>query len=305
MQLRRLISEIPVSDVARSVAFYRDHLGFEVLHEEDDFAMLERDEQRLDVSRREGFGVKLWLVVSDIKALHEHLSGLDGVEVSDIVPRHYWVWEFELVDPDGTRLMVVQPPPAPGLDIPEIFEAIVEGDEDGVAEAISEDRMSAIETTGPYWGWVQRSDWSTIQVAAGAGTPYILEMVLEAGADPTGGERPDPTWWSPIHFAALRNPDLVDRLIQAGATVDACTAAAMGWLDKLEGLALDNGSGDASPLHFAAGRGQAAAVEWLLKQDGVTADSTDGYYGMTPWEWAGWAGDDADAVRALLPEPAE
>ncbi len=299
MHLRRLIPEIPVANVARSVSFYRDHLGFDVLHEEAEFAMLELDEQRLDVCQRDGYGVKLWLVVSDIKRLHERLSALDGVVLSDIVPRRYWVWEFEIADPDGTRLMIVQPPPAPGLDIPEIFEAIVEADEDAVAEALAKDRAAALGAVGPYWGWIQRADWTTIQVVAGAGTAYILEMVLEAGADPTGGERPDETWWSPIHFAALRNPELVERLIAAGVEVDACTAAAMGWLEQLTGLPLQKGSGGATPLHFAAGRGQVAAVEWLLEH-GADSTARDAYYGMTPSAWSRWAGAQRAAVSALL-----
>jgi catechol 2,3-dioxygenase-like lactoylglutathione lyase family enzyme len=37
------VPALPSADVARSVAFYRDRLGFEVVHEEDGFASLRRD----------------------------------------------------------------------------------------------------------------------------------------------------------------------------------------------------------------------------------------------------------------------
>ena len=301
MHLRRLIPEIPVADVQRSVAFYEQHLGFEVLHADGDFAMLELDEQRLDVARREGFGTRLWLVVSDIKELHERLDASDGVEVSDIVPRRYWVWEFELTDPDGTQLMIVQPPPAPGLDIPEIFEAIVESDEDAVAEFLATDPQEALSARGPYWGWTRRSDWSTIQVAAGAGTPYILQMLLEAGADATGGARVDADWWSPIHCAALRNRALVEPLLAAGAELDACTAAAMGWLDRLKQLPLELGSGAASPLHFAAAAGQLEVVEWLVAQPETDTSNRDRHFERTPRQWAEWAEEGRAEIEALLP----
>lgn len=299
MQVRRLIPEIPVADVARSVAFYRDHLGFDVMHEEAAFAMLERDEQRIDVSQRDGHGMKLWLVVSDIAALHSRVSAVDGLHVSPLEPRHYWVWEFELLDPDGTILMCVQPPPAPGLDIPELFEAIVEGDDDGVADLLAADPMGGLATRGFNWGWGKHDNWSTIQIVAGAGSPYILALALEAGAE-VGATEASAEHWTPLHLAALRNPDLVEPLLATGKVpVDACCAAAMGWLDQLAELPLNAGSGGATPLHFAAGRGQVEAVRHCLSQ-GIAATVRDPFYDMTPSEWAAWAGDSAEEIRALL-----
>ena len=42
--LSKTIPALPVRDAARAVAFYRDKLGFDVLHQDDGFAVLRRDD---------------------------------------------------------------------------------------------------------------------------------------------------------------------------------------------------------------------------------------------------------------------
>ena len=42
--LSQTIPALPVRDAARAVAFYRDKLGFDVLHQDDGFAVLRRDD---------------------------------------------------------------------------------------------------------------------------------------------------------------------------------------------------------------------------------------------------------------------
>ncbi len=44
VRLSQTIPALPVRDAAAAVAFYRDRLGFEVLHHDDGFAVLGRDE---------------------------------------------------------------------------------------------------------------------------------------------------------------------------------------------------------------------------------------------------------------------
>jgi catechol 2,3-dioxygenase-like lactoylglutathione lyase family enzyme len=44
VHLDQTIPALPVRDAAAAVAFYRDRLGFEVLHHDDGFAVLRRDE---------------------------------------------------------------------------------------------------------------------------------------------------------------------------------------------------------------------------------------------------------------------
>jgi catechol 2,3-dioxygenase-like lactoylglutathione lyase family enzyme len=45
--LTQTIPAMPVGDVAAASAFYRDRLGFEVLHQDEGFAVLGRDDARL------------------------------------------------------------------------------------------------------------------------------------------------------------------------------------------------------------------------------------------------------------------
>jgi len=45
--LGQTIPAMPVRDAAAAVAFYRDRLGFEVVHQEDGFAVLRRDGAQL------------------------------------------------------------------------------------------------------------------------------------------------------------------------------------------------------------------------------------------------------------------
>ena len=45
--MSQTIPAMPVRDAAVAIAFYRDRLGFEVLHEDEGFAVLGRDEARI------------------------------------------------------------------------------------------------------------------------------------------------------------------------------------------------------------------------------------------------------------------
>jgi len=49
IRLGRTIPALPVRDATGAVGFYRDRLGFEVLHEDDGFAVLRRDDAVLHV----------------------------------------------------------------------------------------------------------------------------------------------------------------------------------------------------------------------------------------------------------------
>jgi catechol 2,3-dioxygenase-like lactoylglutathione lyase family enzyme len=47
VSLTQTIPALPVRDVAAAAAFYRDQLGFQVLHQDEGFAVLGRDEARV------------------------------------------------------------------------------------------------------------------------------------------------------------------------------------------------------------------------------------------------------------------
>ena len=128
--LGRTIPALPVRDAASAIAFYRNRLGFEVLHEDEGFAVLERDDARVhlwqagDESWRERVALRETPVssgaesfiagtascrieVEGVDALYEELStrevlhpiSRDGVSETDFGSR-----EFATLDQDGNLI---------------------------------------------------------------------------------------------------------------------------------------------------------------------------------------------------------
>lgn len=87
----------------------------------------------------------------------------------------------------------------------------------------------------------------------------LVDLLLDLGADPN--RRSD--WhmgpWSPLHCAIYRRDyKLAEKLLARGATLDAHTAAGLGWCDELEKLLAadpqcvhERGGDGCLPLHFA------------------------------------------------------
>jgi catechol 2,3-dioxygenase-like lactoylglutathione lyase family enzyme len=133
VKLSQTIPALPVSDAARGVAFYRDKLGFEVLHHDGGFAVLCRDEvvvhlwEASDESWRErnareqpvSSGAESFIagtascriVVEGVDELYAELSEADvlhpvskaGVDDTDFGTR-----EFATLDADGNLVTFFQ-----------------------------------------------------------------------------------------------------------------------------------------------------------------------------------------------------
>lgn len=134
-RLGQTIPALPVADVARAVAHYRDRLGFTALHVEDGFAVLQRDEARVHLwlagdaswTRRDDLrerpvrsGAESFLAgtascrieVGDVDALYAELSAAgvlhpvsrDGVTRTDFGTR-----EFATLDADGNLVEFFYP----------------------------------------------------------------------------------------------------------------------------------------------------------------------------------------------------
>jgi len=130
VRLEQTIPALPVRDVATGVDFYRDRLGFGVLHHDDGFAVLARDaaevhlwqagddawRERSDLRERpvrsggESFlagTASCRISVDDVDGLYAEYRGtgvlhrvsLDGVSETDFGTR-----EFAAVDLDGNLL---------------------------------------------------------------------------------------------------------------------------------------------------------------------------------------------------------
>jgi uncharacterized glyoxalase superfamily protein PhnB len=122
-KLKDLIPMLMCHDVQRSIAFYRETLGFEVVDRMDDagrsgWASLRNGQARImlaspknvhEAPRINGRHTQAvhYFYPEDVAALHESLVAA-GRRVTDLSVRSYGMKEFELVDPDGHVLVFGQ-----------------------------------------------------------------------------------------------------------------------------------------------------------------------------------------------------
>lgn len=123
----RIVPQLTVQDVRRSVTFYTERFGFAVTHEDPpgapDFVLLEREEASLflvsEASREEqyqieelrankrGVGVRLYLEVDDAQELYDRLKSAGADILRDITYNEEEDYtEFSLRDPDGYEIGV-------------------------------------------------------------------------------------------------------------------------------------------------------------------------------------------------------
>ena len=110
--------ELFVQDVRRSVAFYRDVLGFEVLGKAPGgYVSIGRQGAVLGLSaasqlpadhpvrpepgRRAGLGVELVVVVDDVAASHAVAVASGSPGVTALVEQPWGLTDFRVLDPDG------------------------------------------------------------------------------------------------------------------------------------------------------------------------------------------------------------
>lgn len=122
-------------------------------------------------------------------------------------------------------------------------------------------------------------------IVACAGDAGMVEVLLEFGANPNARSQ----WWAgafhPLHHAT---GEAAERLIAAGATIDACAAANLDRLDVLSHLVAgdparvhERGGDGQTPLHFARSR---EVADFLLAH-GADMDARDVDHRSTPAEW--------------------
>lgn len=118
-----LRAELFVADVARSLAFYRDVLGFETLREAPSgYVSIGREGAVLGLQAAArlpgdhpvrpapghpvGLGVELVVVVEDVAGLHARAAAHGGGEVTALVAQPWGLTDFRVVDPDGYYLRI-------------------------------------------------------------------------------------------------------------------------------------------------------------------------------------------------------
>jgi catechol 2,3-dioxygenase-like lactoylglutathione lyase family enzyme len=110
---QRLQVALGVRQVQRSAAFYKRHLGFEVLSTMgDDFALLGRDGVTLALVLAAAPAVAsfagCYLYVSDVDALHSECAR-SNVAITSALTTHPWgTRDFVIRDPDGHQIAIGQ-----------------------------------------------------------------------------------------------------------------------------------------------------------------------------------------------------
>ena len=130
MSLSQTIPAMPVRDAAAAVAFYRDRFGFKVLHQDEGFAVLGRDDAQVhlweagDESWRERVALRetpissgaesfiagtasCRIMVDGVDALYQELSPKDvlhPVSRGGVSETEYGTREFATLDQDGNLI---------------------------------------------------------------------------------------------------------------------------------------------------------------------------------------------------------
>ena len=99
--------ELPVRDVVRAQAHYRDKLGFQVgwLHAGGEIGAVNRDQEAIFLRRRHGsFEPAVhWVYAPDIEAIHAALHD-SGANITEPLATKPWgLTQFTVEDLDGNR----------------------------------------------------------------------------------------------------------------------------------------------------------------------------------------------------------
>ena len=120
---RSVAAGLTVNDLQRSIAWYRDVLGFTVKDRWEDggkmvgvelaagsaSVMLSQDDFAKGRDRKKGQGMRLWLnTVQDIDALAMQIKGRGGVLDQEPRDMPWGARVFTISDPDGFKFNVVQ-----------------------------------------------------------------------------------------------------------------------------------------------------------------------------------------------------
>ncbi len=104
---------LPVDDMDKAVAFYRDSLGLEVVEHDDDWSEVTAGDQIIGLNANESpsgdGGAVVAFKVDDIDSSVGQLKD-KGVEFADQVSEHPWGKIAPFKDPAGNDLQLYAPP---------------------------------------------------------------------------------------------------------------------------------------------------------------------------------------------------
>ena len=100
---------LEVSDLVRSVDFYRDNLGFPVQDDAGNFAIVHLANTKLYLAPGTPLGMSMYIAISvdDIDAMYKRMLRYE-MNVAEPI-NEGWARYINLIDPDGYRLVILQP----------------------------------------------------------------------------------------------------------------------------------------------------------------------------------------------------
>ena len=118
---------LAVASIARSVAFYRDVLGFSAIMQSAEYSIMERDGQTIhfesapeEVLARVRGHIEIYIEVSGIRPLWEHVRTFkDHYKIKDLFDRDYGITEFHIIDPNGCLVFVGEKSKQPTTPVPQ------------------------------------------------------------------------------------------------------------------------------------------------------------------------------------------
>ncbi|KFG93482.1 glyoxalase [Burkholderia paludis] len=117
----RLAPGIGVRDISRSLAFYRDVLGFNTVFENGNpvgFVILKKDHAELHLSQNKNHKASVnnvaHLTVDDATVLYEHCVACNVRIIKTLRDADFGLRCFVLADPDGNRIDIGQVLPPSG-----------------------------------------------------------------------------------------------------------------------------------------------------------------------------------------------
>jgi ankyrin repeat protein len=168
------------------------------------------------------------------------------------------------------------------------------GDAVQLRDALSRDGSLRAMVNSPVFDF----DSPALVAVAGRGNIAVVDTLLEFGADPNRKS----SWWAGgFHPLYNASPAVAERLLSAGATVDACAASALDRPDLLRRILAEDrarvherGGDGQTPLHFATSR----EVADMLIDAGADLDARDVDHRSTAAEWM--SGDRRPLARHLV-----
>ena len=111
---RTAVIWLPVTDMQRSVSFYRDTLSLEAVRDGDDWAELDANGLHIGLNATEsphgnGGAVIAFQPEGGLDRTVEELRS-DGVEIAGELSEHPWGRVATFKDPDGNDLQLYEPP---------------------------------------------------------------------------------------------------------------------------------------------------------------------------------------------------